>query len=207
MKKLPEKTLFSPVRFVCPMAYLMDLCFALEFSFKPGNLQIICDGRCWKVAIPYCQQCAKAEHVLYIQGTKRLATGDRCWGASASRELEADGWLWDAFLRPPRCWRYGGSCWRCLSAGCPHGSTELLPSGKRSSFPTGLRHRGSVLRLHCPCVSINLHVYYLTGGAGNCQVGARGREPAEVTPGGGRRGGPGMPPRRRAGRAGAPGKC
>lgn len=56
------------------MACLIDLCFALEFCFKTSNLQIIPDCRCWKVTIPYCQRCAKAEHVLHIRGTKRLAT-------------------------------------------------------------------------------------------------------------------------------------
>lgn len=143
------------------MACWIDLCFALEFSFKPSNLQIISDWRCWKVTVPCCQQCAKAEHVLHVRGAKCLTAASLeigAWG-SASWELEAGGWFWDAFLRPCSCWHYGGSCWRCLSVGCPRGSTELLLSipcpGKRSSFPTGLEHGGSMLRLHCPaCVLI-----------------------------------------------------
>lgn len=56
------------------MACLIDLCFALEFSFKPSNLRIVSDCRCWKAAIPYCRQRAKAERVIHIRGTKRFAT-------------------------------------------------------------------------------------------------------------------------------------
>ena len=168
------------------MACLIGLCFALEFSFKPSNLQIISDCRCWKVTIPYCQQCAKAEHVFHIRGTKRLATA-----LLESRGVQqAESWRLMAgfemsFSGHPTCWCYGGSCWRCLRVGCPRGSTELLPSipcpGKRSPSQRA--------QVALPWERINLHVYYLTGAVGHCQAGARGWEPAEVTPGGGRQGG------------------
>ena len=136
------------------MACWINLCFALEFSLKASNLQIISDFRCWKVTIPYCQQCAGAEHVLHIWGTKCLATARLKIYAGGFSKLRAGGWYWDAFPRPPRCWRYGGSWWRCPRVGCPRRSAELLPSitcpGKCSSSPAGLTRRGSLLRLHCP---------------------------------------------------------
>lgn len=147
------------------MACLIDLCFALEFSFKPSNLRIVSDCRCWKAAIPYCRQRAKAERVIHIRETKRFATAlseIRAGGGSASWELEADGWFWDVFLRPSRCWDYGGSCWRCLRVGCPHGSTDLLPS---------VPHPGTRSPA-LPWERVNLHTYYRTGGVGNCQAGA-----------------------------------
>jgi len=66
-----------------------------------------------------------------------------------------------------------------------------------------------------PWVPINLHLFYLTGAAGNYQAGAWGWEPAEVTPGCGWQGRLGLPwlcwachPLRcRAGRVGVVGKC
>lgn len=92
LKILQEKILFSPVRFSCPMSCLTDLFFALEFSFKPSNLQIISDCRCWKVTIPYCQQCAKAEHVLHFWGTKCLVTALLEIRAGGFSKLRGGGW-------------------------------------------------------------------------------------------------------------------
>lgn len=95
LKILQNPPPFSPVRFSCPMACLIDLCFALEFSFKTSNLQIISDCRCWKVTIPYCQQCTKAEHVLHIRGTKRLATAllEICPPGGFSKPRTGGWWL------------------------------------------------------------------------------------------------------------------
>lgn len=160
------------------MACLTGLCFALEFCFKPSNLQIISDCSCWKVTISSCQLWAKAEHILHTWGTKCFATAllEIRAGDSASWELNLRG-----FKMPFSGWCYGGSCWTCLKVGCPCGSTELL-----SSIPCpGKCSPSESAQVAEHWEHINLHMCYLTGVAGNRQADAQGWEPAEVTPGGG----------------------
>lgn len=155
-----RKKLCSPVKFSCPTACLVDLCFDLEFSFTPCNLQITSDCRCWKADL-CCQQHAKAEHMLHVWGTKGPATAvlDTCAGG-CSKLRARDWWLVLRCLFPATLMLM---LWwvllECPRVGCPC-CPPYLAMGS-------IAPQCAQAELLWEC--INLHMNYPTGVVGNCQ--------------------------------------